>query len=87
MSKQPRKEVLAAHARLATETLEPLRYLCNLLGHVSLGAATRYVLSGRHGVYLDGVRIDREWYTSREAIARFLARQPEGAGTQTESAT
>ena len=69
----------AAAARLAGETLLPCAEVAKLSPAVR-GARcrgdtlTRWILRGKDGVYLDGVRATwRGWHTSREAWTRFWA--------------
>ena len=43
-------------------------------GHVSASTLIRWIVSGKEGVYLDGVRLAGEtWYSSSEALVRFTA--------------
>lgn len=41
-----------------------------------------WILRGRHGVFLDGVRGSNGWLTTRDAITRFLTESSEHAAAQ-----
>ena len=40
---------------------------------VARSTVFRWLTSGSHGVRLDGVRVGGQWYTSVEAVRRFIA--------------
>lgn len=43
-------------------------------GHASAEALVRWIINGKSGIYLDGVRCNgKTWWTSAEAIRRFMA--------------
>ena len=70
----------AISSRLAREALLPIAQAARLIptnrgerGHTSASALCRWILHGKGGIYLDGVRMGGGWLTSREALARFAA--------------
>lgn len=69
----------ASAKRLAREDLLPVAHAARLIptgtdrGHASASALVRWIIAGKGGVYLDGVRLGRGWLTSREALMRFAA--------------
>jgi hypothetical protein len=40
---------------------------------ISIGALWRWITRGKAGVRLEGLRFHDEWWTSKPAVARFLA--------------
>lgn len=43
-------------------------------GHVSIDAIVKWILNGKRGVFLDGFKAGgKAWFTSKEAIDRFIA--------------
>ncbi len=45
----------------------------NRRGHCSAAAVVRWIVRGREGIHLDGLRgAGRSWTTSREALTRFF---------------
>lgn len=41
--------------------------------HASSHALNRWIVAGKGGVYLDGIKAGRGWATTKQAILRFLA--------------
>lgn len=41
--------------------------------HISTQCLVRWIVHGRHGIYLDGVKTGAAWSTTKAAILRFLA--------------
>jgi hypothetical protein len=77
-------EIRRALARLAPEARLSIPEAANLLG-VCPSCALRWVIRGYRGVHLDGGREGAEWFTSREAVARFVeARAALEAGASSE---
>jgi hypothetical protein len=71
--------------RLMGEGLIDLPTAAKLLppvdGHpMSTGSLWRWITRGKAGVRLEGFRLNDEWWTSRAAVARFLAAVTSSAG-------
>ena len=47
--------------------------------HISTQCLVRWIVHGRHGIYLDGVKTGAAWSTTRQAVIRFLAQCSEQA--------
>lgn len=82
MAKRPANELKEAAERVLKEGAMPLSEIAKKipaarrgkLGHVSVGALTRWILEGKQGVYLDGARLTGPgWCSSLAAVARFSA--------------
>ncbi len=71
MTVERKLAIAEAAVRLAHE---PLRNLRDLTDHakVSYQALVRYATQSRNGVYLDAIKDNGEWYSSVEAVRRFL---------------
>jgi hypothetical protein len=68
------RDLAAAVKRVQTEGPVPLHDLTTLAG-ASVTTIQRWIISGRHGVRLDGLR-HRDgsgWLSSSQAVVRFLA--------------
>jgi hypothetical protein len=49
-------------------------------GYCSANALVKWIIVGKYGVYLDAVRAaGKTWWTSREALSRFMAAVSEAA--------
>ena len=68
--KRARAEIAAAVLRLATEQLIHVDTVSKEL-HVTKESIKRWGTKGRTGVFLDVTERDGQWFTSREALARF----------------
>lgn len=67
-----------AVSRLMAETLISTADAAKLVrttnGNTSPGTVVRWIIYGKRGVFLDGMRESgKAWFTSREALARFWA--------------
>jgi len=51
----------------------PLVPLAEITGYGSRSVLYRWIVNGKDGVHLDGVRIGRGWKTTRAALVRFAA--------------
>jgi hypothetical protein len=57
-------------------------------GHVSASTLVRWILNGKEGVFLDGIRLSGEtWYTSEAALARFAAALSSGSAARVPGET
>jgi hypothetical protein len=76
MSHQSRGEIHEAHARLATETLITVYQAAQLFDQrCSARSLECFILRGKGGVHLDGIKVNETWHTSKEAVERFRAAQ------------
>ncbi|VTR93288.1 unnamed protein product [Gemmata massiliana] len=72
MAKRSRIEIGRAILRLAADgELRPLADLSGAAGAPPV-VMLRWVIEGRRGVHLDGVKRRGEWWTTPAAVARFL---------------
>lgn len=71
--------------RLNRERLIPVHVIAAELGLVSQ-VLQRWIVNGRRGVFLDGLKRDGTWMTSREAFERF-EEWSDSATASTESVT
>lgn len=75
-----------AVARLSSESLittaEAAKLVRSTSGATSPGTVTRWIVHGKRGVFLDGMReAGKAWFTSREALARFWAALSRAGGS------
>lgn len=71
MARRKKDDIAGAIARLQNEELFPVRTLADEVG-VCFRTMERWIFAGKTGIWLDGLKRQDVWMSSREAVQRFL---------------